>query len=133
MVNRSTQAITPAKLNTKAYLRLTNATSCYDALVYTEVNPGDWQPADDYLCTEGANEEIGTIRIMPIAVGSNRFSLQHSLSIKVRKDAAGNLKSAAMKSMGCDVISGYISSQPFYGGCTVKGKKVDTSPIFARP
>jgi len=132
-VDRGTGVISPATFNTIAYLRLTSATSCYDALVYTEVTPGDWQPADYGLCTEGTNEEIGTIGIMPIAVGSNRFTLHHALSIKIRKDDAGTLRSAAMKSMGCDVISGYMSSKPFYGGCTVKGKRVDAPPFFGSP
>jgi len=50
--------------------------------------------------------------------------------IKIKRDSQGALKSATFTSLGCEVYDGEMETLTAFGGCTIKGKTIDTPPFL---
>ena len=118
-----------ASVNTVNYFHLTwNVTNTnYYITNYDEA--GNGMNGDVEIATVGTNEDIVHDLTLQLGqVSSPLFAYQTCL-IKIKRDSHGFVKSVTFNSMGCESYNGYINGNEFFGGCTMKAKKIDSPPF----
>ncbi len=107
----------------------------YDYTIYSSTGSAWTGQAHTDQFVYGSNEEVmpdwgGSIRINS---PSNTLIVNANISFKIKKDSGGLFKSASLSSLSCSAVENYGSGERFFGGCTMKGKRIDPSKLPFTP
>jgi len=119
--------------STTNYMLLTwdGANPEYDYSIYTADGILISQ-ADDVAFSPDLAEFYETARDVGMTFGrdgSNYINTYLTALIKIKRDSQGALKSATFTSLGCEVYDGEMDGDTAFGGCTVKGKTIESPPF----
>jgi len=103
----------------------------YNIVVYD--GDGNVMPGASTFTTIGANDYILPELGHRFGEGSNYIDAFQTSLITIKRDSQGTIKSAAFNSMGCEVKSGSVDGNAFFGGCVMKAKTTDPSKLPFTP
>jgi len=125
--------VTPLTCGCENYMHLVWDTDHYIYRLFDHAGAEILAPWNTTFTTIGVDENLAVKVETRFARDSNHIDTYNTSYIQIKKDSHGVFKKATFTGMGCEVHDGLINGQQFYGGCTIKGKTIDSSKLPFTP
>jgi hypothetical protein len=115
--------------STTNYMRLDWTGSAYQCFIYTSDGS---EIIQDSGFTPDSLEYYETAIDVDMTFGqddTNYINAYHTSLINIKRDKQGAFKSATFTSLGCEVYDGEMNGATAFGGCTIKGKTIESPPF----